>query len=397
MGIEDRKHVLEHFRDPNGAEIMVCTDAAGEGIDMQFSNIEINYDLPWNPTRLEQRMGRIHRIGQERKVFYYNFVIKDTLDGYILSKLLDKINSIKEALGGRVYDVLGTLVSEKDLNELFEELLRVPRERWEAEIKKLDDIVEKRRKILEKIDNLLTGYKLDRTKLEDIRKIGREAIDENEVKRFVEVFVNYRGGRVERIGDEIYKIVLPRDIAYEVGRGIIKGTFSREIALKTTYPYLALGNRVVMAMIKAAMKDKISIFRHPYFKGFIFFFRISIIDRKGQERFGRFIGIAEDGSLINPKIVWDLEPGEDEDEAPQPGKIVEIAEKLEKKISEIALLDAENTSRKLSKIKEKSKSAVISFYSEEIAKLEEKAREYEKKVADAPHYSKLLKRVHKPE
>jgi len=393
MSIESRKQVLEHFRDPNGAEIMVCTDAAGEGIDMQFSNVEINYDIPWNPTRLEQRMGRIHRIGQEKKVFYYNFVIKDTLDGYILSKLLDKIKNIKEALGYRVYDVLGTLVSEKDLNELFEELLRVPRERWEAEIRKLDDIVERRREILEKIDNLLAGHKLDRTKLEDIRKIGREAIDENEVKRFVEIFVNHRGGHVKRVGDEIYEIVLPRDIAYEMERGVIKGTFSRETALKTTYPYLALGNRAVMAMIKAAMKDRVSIFRHPYFKGFIFFFRVSVIDGKGQERYGRFVGIAEDGSVVDPKIVWDLEPCEVEDEVPKPGKVVEIAEKLEKKISEIALLDAENTFRKLDKIKEKSKSIVISFYSEEIAKLEAKAREYEKRKAETPHYGSLLKSI----
>jgi SNF2 family DNA or RNA helicase len=58
---------------------MVCTDAAGEGIDMQFCNVEVNYDLPWNPNKLEQRMGRIHRIGQDRSVYYYNLVISDIL------------------------------------------------------------------------------------------------------------------------------------------------------------------------------------------------------------------------------------------------------------------------------------------------------------------------------
>ena len=82
---------------------------------MQFCNIEINYDLPWNPTRLEQRMGRVHRIGQERKVYYYNFVIRDTLDGCILSKLLQKIENIKEAMSDRVYEVIGTLMTEKEL------------------------------------------------------------------------------------------------------------------------------------------------------------------------------------------------------------------------------------------------------------------------------------------
>jgi len=390
MHIEDRKRALEQFRDPNGAEIMVCTDAAGEGIDMQFCNIEINYDLPWNPARLEQRMGRIHRIGQNRKVFYYNFVLKGTLDGYILSKLLDKMGNIREALGDRVYDVLGMLVSEKDLNELFEELLRTPRETWEAGIRKLDNIVEKRKEILEKIDNLLAGHKLDRTKLEDMRKIGREAVDENEVKRFVEVFVNSGGGRVRRIEDEIYEIVLPREIAHEMDRGVIRGTFSREVALRTTYPYLALGNRAVMSMIKAAMKESVSVFRHPYFKGLVFFFRVFVIDGRGRERFGRFVGIAEDGSVVSPRIVWDLEPGGVEDRLLQPGKVVEIAEKLEKKILEIASSDAENTLKKLNEIREKSKSVVISFYSREIEKLEERAREYERRVAEAPYYGRLL-------
>ncbi|RLI76670.1 hypothetical protein DRP05_12445 [Archaeoglobales archaeon] len=389
LTIEARKQKLEYFRDPNGAEIMICTDAAGEGIDMQFSNIEINYDLPWNPTKLEQRMGRVHRIGQEKKVYYYNFVIKGTLDGYILAKLLDKIENIRGALEDRIYDIIGTLVSEKDLNELFEELLRAPKERWEAEVKKLDDVVEKRKKILDKIDRLLAGYRLDRTKLEDLRKIGREAVDENEVKRFVEIFVNHRGGRVKRISEEIYEVILPRDIAYELDRSVVRGAFSRDLALKTTYPYLALGNKAVMTMIKDAMKERVAIFRHPYLKGFIFFLRISVIDGKGQERFGRFVGITEDGSVVDPKIVWDLEP--DEAELPKPAAITEVVEKLEKKVSEIALSDVENTSRKLEEIKEKSKSIIFSFYSEEIAKLDETAKEYERKMAEAPHYSRLLK------
>ena len=77
MNIQERNDALMRFRrDTNGSEIMVCTDAAGEGIDMQFCNIEVNYDLPWNPNKLEQRMGRIHRIGQDRNVYYYNFCHK---------------------------------------------------------------------------------------------------------------------------------------------------------------------------------------------------------------------------------------------------------------------------------------------------------------------------------
>ena len=256
MSLEERKQALEQFRGLNGAEVMVCTDAAGEGIDMQFCNIEINYDLPWNPTRLEQRMGRVHRIGQERKVYYYNFVIRDTLDGCILSKLLQKIENIKEAMSDRVYEVIGTLMTEKELNDLFEELLRVPKESWEAKVKRIEDVVERRRGILEKIDRLVAGYRLDRTKLEDIRKIGREVVDEREIKRFIEVFVNHRGGKVEKLSGEIHKVVLPRDLAQELNKGVIVGTFSRKTALKMTYPYLALGNKVVMTILRTSMKER---------------------------------------------------------------------------------------------------------------------------------------------
>ncbi|RLG37221.1 MAG: hypothetical protein DRN91_06030 [Candidatus Alkanophagales archaeon] len=390
MSLEERKRALEYFRDQNGADVMVCTDAAGEGIDMQFCNIEINYDLPWNPTRLEQRMGRVHRIGQERKVYYYNFVIRDTLDGYILSKLLQKIENIKEAMSDRVYDVIGTLITEKDLNDLFEELLKVPKELWESKVRKIEDVVEKRRSILEKIDRLVAGYRLDRTKLEDIRKIGREAVDEREVKRFVEVFVNHRGGKVEKLSGDIYKVVLPRDLAQELNKGVITGTFSRKTALKTTYPYLALGNKVVMAMLCASMKDGIAAFKQPFFKGLLFFYKISILDGIGQERFGKFVGITEEGKPVNPKIIWDLDPVEKEELSP-PSIVNDAMNRAEESASKLALEVAEGTSKKFEEIKEKTKQSIVSYYSNEISKLSERIREYEQKLSEAPHYTRLIK------
>jgi len=388
--LKERKEALEQFRGLNGAEVMVCTDAAGEGIDMQFCNIEINYDLPWNPTRLEQRMGRVHRIGQERKVYYYNFVIRDTLDGCILSKLLQKIENIKEAMSDRVYEVIGTLMTEKELNDLFEELLRVPKEFWEAKVKRIEDVVEKRRGILEKIDRLVAGYRLDRTKLEDIRKIGREVVDEREIKRFIEVFVNHREGKVEKLSGEIYKVVLPRDLAQELNKGVIVGTFSRKTALKMTYPYLALGNKVVMAILRTSMKESVAVFKHPFFKGLIFFYKISVLDGKGQERFGRFFGITEEGKLVDPKIIWDLDPVEKE-ELPPPLMIDNAISKVEESVSKLAAEVAEETSKKFEKIKEKTKQSILSYYSNEIAKLEERKKEYKQRLSEAPHYGRLIK------
>lgn len=115
-----RKQAQADFR--LSKQICLATDAAGEGINLQFCQLMINYDLPWNPNRLEQRMGRIHRIGQERAVYIFNFLAENTVEGRVLSKLLTKLEEIRSALGDRVFDVIGQLLR---LNEIqFEEMVR---------------------------------------------------------------------------------------------------------------------------------------------------------------------------------------------------------------------------------------------------------------------------------
>lgn len=116
---ERRQRQIEFQRD---AQVCVATEAAGEGINLQFCHLMINYDLPWNPNRLEQRMGRIHRIGQERDVYVFNFVSTNTVEGLILQRLLEKLADIKATLGDRVFDVIGELLKLNDLN--LEEMLR---------------------------------------------------------------------------------------------------------------------------------------------------------------------------------------------------------------------------------------------------------------------------------
>lgn len=115
MNPHQRKAAQERFR--REAKVCVATEAAGEGINLQFCHLMINYDLPWNPTRLEQRMGRIHRIGQDREVFAYNFVATQSedgapvIEGQILNRLLEKIAEMGRALEGRVFDVIGEVLS----------------------------------------------------------------------------------------------------------------------------------------------------------------------------------------------------------------------------------------------------------------------------------------------
>ena len=120
MNPRERKQAQEDFR--TSRQICVATEAAGEGINLQFCHLMINYDLPWNPTRLEQRLGRIHRIGQSRDVYAFNFVATSSEDGQpviegrILERLLSKLERMRNALGDRVFDVVGEVLSLNKVN-----------------------------------------------------------------------------------------------------------------------------------------------------------------------------------------------------------------------------------------------------------------------------------------
>lgn len=125
MGREERIKTQEAFKYQPEVQVLVATDAAGEGINLQRAHLMVNYDLPWNPNRLEQRFGRIHRIGQTEVCFLWNLVAKDTREGDVYLKLLEKLSEAKKALGGQVFDVLGKLQFEgKSLKDLLIEAIR---------------------------------------------------------------------------------------------------------------------------------------------------------------------------------------------------------------------------------------------------------------------------------
>lgn len=120
MKLGDRIEQERFFRET--AQIMVATEAAGEGINLQFCHLMVNYDLPWNPNRLEQRMGRIHRIGQTEDVHIFNLVATNTREGYVLSVLLKKMEAMGVALGDKVFDVIGQAIGT-NLREVLEAVL----------------------------------------------------------------------------------------------------------------------------------------------------------------------------------------------------------------------------------------------------------------------------------
>lgn len=121
---EKRREVQELFRNDKDTRVLLATDAAGEGVNLQNAHLMVNYDLPWNPNRLEQRFGRIHRIGQTQVCHLWNMVAAETREGDVFQKLFDKIEIERRALGGRVFDILGEVFDGKSLRELLIEAIR---------------------------------------------------------------------------------------------------------------------------------------------------------------------------------------------------------------------------------------------------------------------------------
>jgi len=115
----ERKAVQDEFRNNPDLVVLVATDAAGEGVNLQVANLMVNYDLPWNPNRLEQRFGRIHRIGQTEVCHLWNLVAANTREGEVFLRLFEKLEVERQALGGRVFDILGDAFDEIPLKDLL--------------------------------------------------------------------------------------------------------------------------------------------------------------------------------------------------------------------------------------------------------------------------------------
>jgi SNF2 family DNA or RNA helicase len=121
---DERRKVQALFRSDPEVRVLIATDAAGEGVNLQVANLMVNYDLPWNPNRLEQRFGRIHRIGQQEVCHLWNLVAKETREGVVFHRLLQKLEVESEALRGRVFDILGEVFEDRSLKSLLMEAIQ---------------------------------------------------------------------------------------------------------------------------------------------------------------------------------------------------------------------------------------------------------------------------------
>jgi superfamily II DNA or RNA helicase len=172
MGREERAKAQEAFKQDKDVLILLATDAAGEGINLQRAHLMVNYDLPWNPNRLEQRFGRIHRIGQTEVCHLWNLLAEETREGDVYKRLLEKIELEREALGGGVFDILGQLFREQRLRDLLIEAIRY------------GDQPEVKARLHRIVDNL-TDRKHCQELLEE-RALANDSMDASQVQRIRE-------------------------------------------------------------------------------------------------------------------------------------------------------------------------------------------------------------------
>ncbi|HNV70631.1 MAG TPA: helicase-related protein, partial [Candidatus Ozemobacteraceae bacterium] len=184
---EDRRKAQELFRNDPDIRILVATDAAGEGVNLQNANLMVNYDLPWNPNRIEQRFGRIHRIGQTEVCFLWNLVANQTREGDVFQRLFEKLEVERKALGGRVFDILGDVFNEKSLRELLIEAIRYGEDpaRKQALLNKVDGALDS-----EHLRNIISNNALCEEVMDEQRLFAvKAAMEKAEARKLQPYFV----------------------------------------------------------------------------------------------------------------------------------------------------------------------------------------------------------------
>lgn len=222
------------FRQPQ-INIMLATDAAGEGINLQFCHIMINYELPWNPNRIDQRIGRLHRYGQEQDVYVHNLQVEDTYEGQIFISLQKKVNTIERHLGGRLSEVLGTLLEGVDLEKLIMQAVAGNRP-VEVTAQDIEQAIDDRLRTWERVESsfLMPLRDFDLQGIMRVINRSQEVTASNaDIEAFIRRFFAALDGRIENTRRrDVYRLYPPRQVQVEkrVPAKIEQAAFDKEVA-----------------------------------------------------------------------------------------------------------------------------------------------------------------------
>ena len=260
MPMEERE-LAEKIFESKETNIMVATDAAGEGINLQFCHIMVNYDLPWNPNRIDQRIGRLHRYGQKRDVKAYNFFISNTREGLILIRLMEKVKIIEEELGGKISEIIGLILEGIDLPNLIMNAI-AENKPIEVSMKDIEKAIKERKTTFKKIEETflmdLRKFDLENT-LKLIDYSYEKSASEEDIEKFIRTFFSNIGGKIEPTRfKEVYRILPPKEILKTgIKNKYEKVTFSKEIAKEkgSEVEFIAFGHPLLEEIISFC-KDK---------------------------------------------------------------------------------------------------------------------------------------------
>lgn len=334
MNMDARIEAEHTFRDK--AQILVATEAAGEGINLQFCSLMVNYDIPWNPNRLEQRMGRIHRYGQKYEVHIWNMITRDTREGQILDRLFEKLARMREALGSdRVFDIIGDIIPGAQLDDLLKDAIFNQRrmEDIEQQIDAVDEAA--MRSTLDRI--FMTGLA---TRYIDYSGVQKETLTAEENRLVPEYVEDYflrafrrLGGQVEQRGETYAISSVPyrlrrwgEDYNFKTRYGTLfreyrRVTFEKHYArehpeaefVAPGHPLLEAVNETVLSTF-AGGTDTYAVFGDPegQRQGVLWFVEGEVTDGTGQPAgkrvFCLYQPVDDTPRLVNPAILWDHEP-----------------------------------------------------------------------------------------
>lgn len=262
---KQRREQLEHFE--NRANVMLATDAAREGINLQFAHIMVNYDLPWNPTRIDQRVGRLHRYGQDKTVEIRNLFVEDTRESKILQLLMEKIEEIEKQLG-MTSDILGMVLNDVDLEDQI--MSTVARDDDPQQIaNQIDETINAREQELERIENeFLTREQFnlseeDHEILDIIEESREEIVGREDVEYLVRSFCRKFGGEIMNVragaasdSGEVFDLEVPDVLAGgSVAARYEQATFDRDSAqADREIEFLSLDHPLVQSILEFCLE-----------------------------------------------------------------------------------------------------------------------------------------------
>jgi superfamily II DNA or RNA helicase len=276
--VDERRTAQTEFA--RTAQILIATDAAGEGINLQFCRLLINWDIPWNPNRLEQRMGRIHRYGQKQNVLVFNMVAQNTREGNVLQRLLQKLDLIRDQMGDdRVYDVISDIFEEVAMEDIIDTTFNQKTTNFDKviELKFTKENVEK--KIKEQKEKMAHSD-IDYQGAKELKELSDERrLQPIYIQRFFTVAFGYLGGQLEPMTNSVYMVkTMPDELLkmlkteYNISADLTeyRFCFDKQVFLdyqfNTTGPrmfYINPGNPVFDALLKVVRNQ----FREEMMKG----------------------------------------------------------------------------------------------------------------------------------